>query len=251
MLYELFHLGAENCVTGSCHLLRIQDTDILIDCGITQGADNALSMDQWPVSPSQIDFLFLTHSHIDHIGRVPELILKGFKGEILCSHATRALLEPMLEDALTFSHLTREEKEHALSDLDKLSWGFEYGQSFNLIKGICFTFGRAGHILGSCWIRFDLPDGSSIVFSGDLGSKDTPILPDPDIPTPCDLLVMESTYGDRCHENRAKRSDRLGRILAKAISGHGKVLIPAFSLGRTQELIYEQDILPMRIRNNC
>ena len=110
-------------------------------------------------------------------------------------------------------------------------------------RGIRFTLGRAGHILGSCWIRFDLPGGESIVFSGDLGANNTPILPDPDIPEPCDLLVMESTYGDRCHEDRTRRVQRLGGILERALADNGKVLIPAFALGRTQELVYEMDRL--------
>ncbi|MFH0724739.1 MAG: MBL fold metallo-hydrolase [Pseudomonadota bacterium] len=245
MNLKISHIGAESTVTGSCHLLQTGGVNILIDCGMTQGADTALPMDQWPVSPSAIDFLFLTHAHIDHIGRVPELIRRGFTGEIICTHGTRALLEPMLEDALRFTQLSmnRDEKERLLSSLEELSWGFEYLESFSLRKGIRFTLGRAGHILGSCWIRFDLPDGKSLVFSGDLGAENTPILPDPDIPESCDLLVLESTYGDRCHEDRGRRVERLARILKKALADRGKVLIPAFALGRTQELIYEMNRL--------
>jgi metallo-beta-lactamase family protein len=237
----IIHLGAENTVTGSCHLLQISGLNILIDCGLCQGADRVIPMSQWPVPPSNINFLFFTHAHIDHIGRVIELIQNGFSGEILCTHGTKALLDPMLKDALSFTHQSRDEKEQMLAQLDELSWGFEYQESFALKKGIRFTLGRAGHILGSCWIRFDLPDKKSIVFSGDLGSRNTPILPDPDIPAPCDLLILESTYGNRQHEDRTRRIEQLGRILAKTLSDNGKVLIPAFSLGRTQELIYEMD----------
>ena len=129
-----------------------------------------------------------------------------------------------------FAHYADGEKRRLLSQLDELSWGFEYLEPFDLQKGLRFTLGRAGHILGSCWARLEAADGQSVVFSGDLGPKDTPILPDPDIPDPCDLLVMESTYGDRLHEDRKKRVQRLGRIVEKALSDGGKVLIPAFSL---------------------
>ncbi len=181
---------------------------------------------------------------------MPELIKEGFRGEILCTHGTKALVNPMLEDALEFTTFDPDKKEKILSDIEEMTWGFEYGESFILRKGIRFSMGRAGHILGSCWIRFEMEGGSSIVFSGDIGPKNTPILPDPDIPEPCDLLVMESTYGDRNHEDRTMRRQRLGEVLSKAIVDDGKVLIPAFSLGRTQELIYEMDRLfsgPKRI----
>jgi len=240
---RITHLGGEKRVTGSCHLLQASGIAILIDCGSTQGTDTVVPMDQWPVHPADIPFLFLTHAHIDHIGRVLGLIQRGFRGEILCTHATKALLVPMLEDALSFTHLSRRQMEHLLEELDELCWGFEYQETFDLRKGIRFTLGRAGHILGSCWIRFDLPGGESIVFSGDLGARGTPILPDPDIPAPCDLLVLESTYGDRRHEDRTNRLQQLQNILQRALSDNGKVLIPAFALGRTQELIYEMDRL--------
>lgn len=128
--------------------------------------------------------------------------------------------------------------------IDDLSWGFEYDQEFELKKGIKFKLGRAGHILGSCFIRFSTEDpGWSVLFSGDLGGKDTPILPDPDPPEPADLLILESTYGDKFHEDRRQRVHRLGSVLVQALSDGGKVYIPAFSLGRTQELIYEMDRL--------
>ena len=130
-------------------------------------------------------------------------------------------------------------KEKILDDIDNMTWGFEYGESFNLRKGVRFSMGRAGHILGSCWIRFEIDGGPIIVFSGDIGAKNTPILPDPEVPDPCDLLVMESTYGDRNHEDRIMRIQRLGDVLSKALADQGKVLIPAFALGRTQELIFE------------
>jgi len=240
---KLTHLGAEETVTGSCHLVQANGVNLLVDCGLAQGGDAVVPMESWPVKPGEIDYLFLIHAHLDHIGRVPELLRAGFSGEILCTHATKALLGPMLEDALGFTDYSRGEKRQLLADLDELSWGFEYGEDFSLKKGLRFRLGRAGHILGSCWVRFEFPDGRAATFSGDLGAAETPILPDPDVPEPCDLLVMESTYGDRLHDDRSRRVERLGAVLRRALSDGGKVFVPAFSLGRTQELIYEMDRL--------
>ncbi len=241
---KIIHLGAENCVTGSCHLLQAGGLAILVDCGLAQGRDRQTQMADWPVRPDRIDYLFLTHAHIDHIGRVPELIQRGFAGEIICSHPTKALLTPMLADAMTFSRLTGREARRLETAIDDLSWGFEFGQSFDLEKGLSFKMGRAGHILGSAFIRFqDDRSGRSVLFSGDLGAADTPILRDPEPPDPADLVVVESTYGDRRHDNRDRRIGQLGRVLTHSLADGGKVFIPAFSLGRTQELIYEMDRL--------
>ena len=242
-IMNIIHLGGENTVTGSCHLLQANGLNIMVDCGLAQGNDSVMPMKSWPVKPSQVDYLFLTHAHIDHIGRVPELIERGFSGEIICSHPTKALLIPMLQDAMGFTDMTSDAVAKMSEVIDDLSWGFEYREKFQLKKGIAFKLCCAGHILGSCFIRFELPDGFTIVFSGDLGAKDTPILCDPDISEPCDLLILESTYGDRNHEGRGDRIKRLGEVLLRAIADGGKVFIPAFSLGRTQELIYEMDRL--------
>jgi len=231
-------------VTGSCHLLQANGLNIMIDCGLTQGNDTALPIKDWPVKPSKIDFLFMTHAHIDHAGKLPELIRKGFNGEIICTLPTRDLLFPMLHDSMGFENMNEKEVTELSKKIDELTWGFEYGQSFELDKGIKFKLGRAGHILGSCFIRFEIKNpGVSILFSGDLGSVDSPILPDPDIPDEVDYLIVESTYGNRLHDDRKGRKERLGRILSKALADQGKVFIPAFALGRTQELIYEMDRL--------
>ena len=239
----------------------------MVDCGVAQGHDELLPMADWPVQPEKIDYLFLTHAHIDHIGRLPELLQNGFAGEIICSHPTKALLVPMLTDAMGFGKLDQEEIKKLSGRIDDLSWGFEYQQEFQLKHGIRFKLGRAGHILGSAFIRFTIPANAPVVtdtendektavgaglardndyvvlFSGDLGNKDTPIIPDPDSPDPCDLLILESTYGNRHHESREDRTGRLSEKLAKALADNGKVFIPAFALGRTQEILYELDRL--------
>ncbi len=238
--FKLTHLGGESCVTGSCHLVQVNGLNILVDCGMVQGGDRALPLDDWPVRPSQIHYVLLTHTHIDHIGRLPELVRRGFRGEILATHPTKALLIPMLHDALSFTDWGDEEATAVIRKIDELSWGFEYGEPFALKNGLRFTFSRAGHILGSAFIHLESNSPkSSILFSGDLGAKDTPLLPDPDPPPACDLLVLESTYGDRFHESRSDRVERLGQVLVRALSDGGKVFIPAFALGRVQELLYE------------
>ena len=236
-MMELIHLGGERVVTGSCHLLRVNGVNTLVDCGLAQGGDQVMPMGEWPVPPGKIDFLFLTHAHIDHIGRLPEIICGGFKGEIITTEATAFLLEPMLKDALNFSDFKRDQRERVLEEIERLTWGFEYGKEFYLKSGVRFKLGRAGHILGSAWVRFS-GDCETVVFSGDIGSRETPLLPDPDIPEPCDLLVMESTYGDRKF-----RIERLGSVLSRALADGGKLFIPAFALGRSQELLYEMDRL--------
>jgi len=242
--FRLTHLGAEHCVTGSCHLLQLKGLNIMVDCGLFQGDDQQQPMDQWPVPPAGIDFLFLTHAHIDHIGRVPDLIEEGFKGEIICSHPTKTLLAPMLADAMRFSARPEDTADQIEKTIDDLSWGFEYGETFDLTNGLSFKLKRAGHILGSCFIRLqDDQTGWSVLFSGDLGATDTPILVDPEPPDSVDLVVMESTYGDRLHADRKQRIEQLGAVLTRTLGDRGKVFIPAFALGRTQELIFEMDRL--------
>jgi metallo-beta-lactamase family protein len=239
---EITHLGAETSVTGSCHLMKANGLNIMVDCGLAQGRDTLVKIEDWPVKPSKIDYLFLTHAHIDHIGRVPELIENGFKGEIICSHPTKALLNPMLRDAMRFSGLSRQLADRLQEQIDDLAWGFEFGQTFDLEKGLSFRMGRAGHILGSSFIRFqDSAHGWSVLFSGDLGAANTPILPDPEIPEPADLVILESTYGNRLHDDRSQRIKALGKVLSRSLADGGKVFVPAFALGRTQELIYELD----------
>ncbi len=259
---KISHLGAKDCVTGSCHLVQTHPgaaggVNILVDCGSSYGDDPELPFDQFPVPVNRIDYLFLTHAHIDHIGRVPDLLEAGFKGEIICTHATKALLLPMLRDAMSFSSRTDKDVHHLESLIDELAWGFELHEIFSLKQGITFKLSNAGHILGSCFILFTFPGllahGSDdagdyrVIFSGDLGCNDTPILPDPDPPDACDLLILESTYGDRLHPSRKGRVETLRKLLEKALADRGIVYIPAFSLGRTQELLYELDRIQPKV----
>jgi len=256
---KISHLGAKDCVTGSCHMIQTRpdspdSLSILVDCGSAYGKDPELPFDRFPVAPGKIDYLFLTHAHVDHIGRVPELIDAGFQGEIICTHATKALLLPMLHDAMSFSGRSAKEVYRLEVLIEELSWGFELHETYRLKQGITFRLSNAGHILGSCFILFSFPaevagrlSDYRIIFSGDLGCRDTPILPDPDPPDTCDLLVMESTYGDRQHPGRKDRVEALQKLLNKALADKGIVYIPAFSLGRTQELLYELDRIGPKI----
>lgn len=241
---NIVHLGAEDGVTGSCHFFEAKGYKILVDCGMAQGFESVSPISAWPAAPADIDFLFLTHAHIDHIGRIPELIKKGFRGEIISTHPTEALLRPMLEDAMHLTQVSDSDFFQLQKKIDKLSWGFEYDTDFDLGKGIRFRFNNAGHIIGSSFISMECDDPHwSIVFSGDIGARNRPILPDPDPLYSCDLLILESTYGDSFHQDSSNRIEKLGEVLTRALADGGKVLIPAFALGRTQELIYEIDRL--------
>jgi len=238
MPLEIIHLGGAGDLTGSCHYLQLNGIHILIDCGITQGLARRSNMRQWPVHPSEIDYLFITHAHIDHMGRIPELVRNGFKGEILTTHATKAFMIPMLENALIMGNHKQRDRKKMISHIDDITWGFEFNESFQLKKQISFKLGRAGHILGSCFVCLQTRK-RSVAFSGDLGMSDTPILCQPDISDPCELLCLESTYGNSEHDPPEERIQHLGKIITHIIADQGKLYIPSFSLGRAQELLYE------------
>ena len=151
---NISHLGAKECVTGSCHLIETHpgsadSVNILVDCGKAQGSDPELPFSRFPVPPEKIDYLFLTHAHIDHIGRVPDLIEAGFRGEIICTQATKTLLLPMLRDAMSFSGRTEMDIGRLENLIEELSWEFELYETFDLKQGITFKLKDAGHILGS------------------------------------------------------------------------------------------------------
>lgn len=264
---QVIHHGAFNGVTGSCHELYLTDEDaVLIDCGLFQGVESANTVSDEPGSAStpHIDFaldhvraLIVTHCHIDHVGRIPYLLIAGFRGPIYCTRATAKLLPLVIEDALRIG-LTRDRQLIAsvLDLLSSLLVAVEYDEwtplPFVPDNKVRLRFRQAGHILGSAYAEFDWLNERSeltghpyrIVFSGDIGCRNTPLLPDPQPLEYADRLYLESTYGDRLHESRSDREERLRSVIERCVSDGGAVLIPAFSIGRTQELLYEiEDII--------
>ncbi|GAA3706847.1 MBL fold metallo-hydrolase [Oceanisphaera sediminis] len=240
---ELLHHGAVNGVTGSCHELRVNGTGILIDCGLFQGTERRddLAID---FDIGHIRALVVTHVHIDHVGRIPYLLGAGFKGPIYCSQPSALLLPAMLEDALKIG-FTRNKKliNRVLKMLKSRLRPLPYGE-WQAIDStdIGIRLQRAGHILGSAYVECEVNE-QRIVFSGDLGAPHSPLLMAPKSPERCDVLVMESTYGDKNYESRHDRRLRLKAAVEHALEDGGTLLIPAFSLGRTQDLLYEIESL--------
>lgn len=255
---EILHHGAVGGVTGSCHELRVDDDNaILVDCGLFQGDEhsarggNAQSLAiEFPIE--HVRALIVTHVHIDHVGRIPYLLAAGFGGAIYCSEPSAKLLPLVLEDALKVG-VTRNKAliRRVMQQLKRMIRPLPYGEWQPIgVSGetpLSIRLGRAGHILGSAWVacRVGTDDAAhEVIFSGDLGADETPILVAPEQPQTCDLLIMESTYGDRNHEGRGERQQALEDVIREALRDRGTVLIPAFSIGRTQELLYElEDIL--------
>ena len=258
---DILHHGAKDGVTGSCHqLLMDAQHSLLIDCGLFQGAETSaegksaagLLAIEFPLDT--IKALVATHVHIDHVGRIPYLLAAGFKGPILCSEPSAKLLPIVLEDAFKLG-FSRDQKqvERYIKLVEQRIIALPYKTWFNLHESaslICrIRLQRAGHILGSAYVEIDLHypetgEKKRIVFSGDLGAPHAPLLPAPKPPYRADILVIESTYGDRLHEDRRTRRKRLEGVIEQALANNGTVLIPAFSIGRTQELLYElEDII--------
>jgi len=252
---ELTFLGAAGTVTGSRHLLDVDGTRILVDCGLYQGPDELEERNHEPfgVPPSSIDVVVLTHAHIDHTGYLPRLIRDGFDGRILATRATVDLLEILLPDSgglqeeeARYRNRHRKPGEPEIEALYSAKegvraarrvQGFPYRERVKLAPGIEIKFRRAGHILGSATVELRTASGLEIVFSGDLGRHETPILPDPSPPPAADYLVVESTYGDREHDETSV-PDQLERIVHDTVESQGALLIPAFAVGRTQGLVY-------------
>jgi len=250
---KLSFFGGAQEVTGACYLLESalnssgQSAKILIDCGLFQcpGICEARSHEPFPFRPVEIEAVFITHTHIDHIGRVPKLFKDGFKGKVYSTPATRELAQIMLEDNL---HLLKkgadsEKREGLLFDENDLAeaarnWeGLEYHEEKN-IGGFKIRFLDAGHVLGSSMVEIKA-ENKKIVFSGDLGNPPTPLLRPYEKITDADFLIVESTYGDRLHEGKKERQLKIERVVESTVKNKGVLMIPAFSLERTQELLFE------------
>ncbi|WP_243647299.1 MBL fold metallo-hydrolase [Aestuariirhabdus litorea] len=253
-MMQILHHGAVEGVTGSCHQLRLDSgVSILVDCGLFQGdearggaASDSLTID-FPLNG--VAALVVTHVHIDHVGRLPWLIATGFRGPILCSEPSALLLPLVLEDAFRIG-VSRDLGllDRYLALIKARIVPIPYGRWHELPTGgddrLRIRLQPAGHILGSAYVECDLKESSRktrVLFSGDLGAPHAPLLPAPRPPYGADIVVLESTYGDRQHEDRRTRSQRLQQALERALRDKGVVLIPAFSIGRTQEILYEME----------
>ena len=256
-----FH-GADRGVTGSCHLVECAGKRVLVDCGLYQGGRE---LDEENAEPfgfdaDAIDVVLLTHAHLDHCGRLPLLVKRGFRGEIVTTAASRELARVVLLDA---AHLQEEEAERrrrhaagrgqhdtseplytrleALNTFEYFGRTATYGRPLDIAPGIRATFVDAGHILGSASIDLQLEEGGRrcrIAFSGDLGNRGRPLLRDPVVPTGADVVVMETTYGDRLHKALAASVDELFDAVSSTLARGGNVVIPTFALERAQELLY-------------
>ncbi len=256
-----FH-GAVRTVTGSQHLIEVNGKKLLLDCGLYQGSrkDTYARNQVLPFNAAEIDALILSHAHIDHCGNVPNLVKSGFQGHIVCTYATRDLATVMLRDSAKIqqydvAYLNKKREKQNLPLLApiydladaveslKNFVGIGYERPFLVLPGVTVTFYDAGHILGSAITVLDIEDQEQkrdvrLVFSGDLGRPDRPILRDPTFIDEADVLLVESTYGNRLHEAQEDGSRKLERIVNETYKRGGKLIVPAFAVGRTQELVY-------------
>ena len=252
--------GATEEVTGSCHLIKVGGFQVLLDCGLIQGRgeDELRNREPFPFDPKKIDAVVLSHAHIDHSGRLPQLTKLGFHGPIYTHRACRDLCRIMLKDSAYLSEKDalwdsrkRARKgrppvqplytQQDVEITNKQFKGLSYGQTKRILPNVVVRLNDAGHILGSSIIELWLeePDQTrKLVFTGDLGRPEMPILRNPALIDQADLVIMESTYGDRTHKSWNQSYEEIGEVLRTANAQKGNILIPAFAVGRTQEMLY-------------
>lgn len=245
-----FHGGAE-VVTGSNYLIEVGKTKILVDCGLQQGKKSAekANFEPFPYDPAEIKAVLITHAHIDHTGRLPKLRHDGFNGSIYATHPTLDLARIILDDSLHIMKKNAQKwHEEMLFTKDdiiyiwKMTHGRNYGQEFEVVPGIKAVFRDAGHILGSSIIELYLTEGDKkvkVVFSGDLGNPPTPLLAPTEYISKADYVLVESTYGDRLHEDKEERKAKLQKIIESTIMNGGTLIVPSFAIERTQEILFE------------
>lgn len=260
MTIDVEFLGATGEVTGSCHLVTVGKEKILLDCGLIQGrsSDEARNREDFPFDPRSISAVVLSHAHIDHSGRLPLLVKAGFSGKIYTHRACRDLCRIMLKDSAFIyeKEVEWENRKRARKGLKMLEAmytaddakfamgqfkGLVYRKKTRILPNVTLQLNDAGHILGSSIVELWLEDEGQqrkLVFSGDLGRSGMPILEDPEVITDANLVIMESTYGDRLHRSWDDTQKEISEVLSIATNGKGNILIPAFSVGRTQEILY-------------
>lgn len=251
--------GATKAVTGSCHILRINGKVVLLDCGMYQGkSEKEKHNEAFNFKASDVDYVILTHAHIDHSGRIPLLFKQGFKGQVICTDATYDLCTAMLPDSghIQESEIEWKNRKRLRQDLELLSplytaedavqcmrlfKGYPYDNSIELFEGLTVTFRDAGHLLGSAMVELTLKEDNktvNLVYSGDIGNKDIPIIKDPSTIKYADYVIMETTYGDRFHTKAEDELKQLVTIIKETFKRGGNVIIPSFAVGRSQEVIY-------------
>ncbi len=248
---ELNFHGADKEVTGSCHLLKVNGKNILIDCGMFQGSDfnTGKNFSDFNFNPHDIDAVLVTHAHIDHIGRLPKLVRQGFKHKIYLTKGTYEIAELIWNDAYNVMKYNNKKFSSPIL-FDTVDIGqalsqchpIDYNEEIEIFPEIKAVWKDAGHVFGSAFIEIKTTEGV-IAFSGDIGNENVPILKDTEQLGEIDYLVIESTYGDRVHEDIATRKQIIYQLIKEGVENGGTIMVPAFSLERTQELLYELNIL--------